>query len=230
MIMSLHICEQAQVRMLASIIDMSHVTPDACSRLDGMFKLRHEVFKERLNWDVGSTQGRERDQFDDLDPVYIVCEQDGEVLGSWRLLPTTGPYMLKDVFPELLHGAPAPQATDMWEISRFAVSKRVAGNDSLGTIRDVTQLLLDQLFTFAARRNLSRIVAVSDVRFERILKRSGLLTHRYGAPLQIGVTQAVAGYADVSELNLRRVQMGMEGPAPLSGVPSRNMNTLKLAA
>lgn len=199
--------------MQASIIDMSQPTAELAGRLDGMFKLRHEVFRERLNWDVGSVQGRERDRFDDLDPIYIVCEQDGDVLGSWRLLPTVGPYMLKDVFPELLHGAPAPEATDVWEISRFAVSKRVAGNDSLGTLRAVTHLLLEQLFTFAARRNLSRIVAVSDVRFERILKRSGLLTNRFGPPLQVGITKAVAGYADVSELNLRRMQLGHDQAA-----------------
>ena len=196
--------------MHASIIEMPHNSPGISARLDGMFKLRHEVFKERLNWDVGSAAGRERDQFDDLEPVYIVCEQDGEVLGSWRLLPTTGPYMLRNVFPELLHGTAAPCAPDVWEISRFAVSKRVVGNDSLGTIRAVTQLLLDQLFTFAARRNLSRIVAVCDVRFERILKRSGLLTNRFGVPLQVGITQAVAGFADVSALNLRRLQLGAE--------------------
>ena len=93
--------------------------------------------------------------FDDCDPVYIVCENQGEVLGSWRLLPTTGPYMLKDVFPELLYGQQAPQAPDVWEISRFAVSKRVVGNDSLGTIKTVTNLLLEQLFSFAAQRNIS---------------------------------------------------------------------------
>jgi acyl homoserine lactone synthase len=191
--------------MLASIIEMPGALARDADKLDGMFRLRHEVFKERLSWDVGSASGRERDMFDELDPVYIVCEQDGDVLGSWRLLPTTGPYMLKDVFPELLHGTPAPQSPDVWEISRFAVSKRVLGNESLGTIRAVTQILLDQLFTFAARREIKRIVAVSDLRFERILKRSGLLTHRFGPPLQIGVTRAVSGYADVSELNLRRL-------------------------
>jgi acyl homoserine lactone synthase len=220
---------QALSAMLASIIDMSHATAEVSSRLDGMFRLRHEVFRERLNWDVGSTYGRERDQFDELEPVYIVCEQDGEVLGSWRLLPTTGPYMLKNVFPELLHGADAPCAPDVWEISRFAVSKRVLGNDSLGTIRSVTQLLLDQLFTFAARRNLSRIVAVSDVRFERILKRSGLVTHRYGPPMQIGVTQAVAGFADVSALNLQRLQSSTHAALSRTHRAS-DVNQLKLAA
>jgi acyl homoserine lactone synthase len=193
--------------MLASIIEMPQHTTETSRKLDGMFRLRHEVFKERLAWEVGSQGGKERDMFDDLDPVYIVCEHQGEVLGSWRLLQTTRPYMLKDVFPELLHGMPAPEAPDVWEISRFAVSKRVAGNESLGTINMVTDMLLDQLGAFAARRNISRIVAVTDVRFERILKRAGLLTNRFGQPLQIGVTRAVAGYADVSDLALRRMQL-----------------------
>lgn len=196
--------------MQASIIEMSEHSGQSNTALDSMFRLRHEVFKERLKWDVGSMSGQERDNFDDLDPVYIVCEEDGEVLGSWRLLPTTGPYMLKNVFPELLHGADAPVGEDVWEISRFAVSKRVAGNDSLGTIRKVTNLLLEELFKFAERRNISRIVAVSDVRFERILKRAGLLTTRFGPPLQIGVTKAVSGYADVSELNMRRLELAQE--------------------
>jgi N-acyl-L-homoserine lactone synthetase len=194
--------------MLASIIEMPEATADASRKLEGMFRLRHEVFKERLDWEVGSLAGKERDMFDDLDPVYIVCEHQGEVLGSWRLLQTTRPYMLKDVFPELLYGKPAPEAPDVWEISRFAVSKRVANNESLGTINTVTNLLLDQLFSFAARRDISRIVAVADVRFERILKRAGLLTQRFGPPLQIGVTRAISGYADVSDLNVRRMRLG----------------------
>jgi N-acyl-L-homoserine lactone synthetase len=214
--------------MRASIIEMPEGAKALASQLDGMFRLRHEVFKERLDWEVGTSAGKERDMFDDLDPVYIVCEHGGEVLGSWRLLPTTGPYMLKDVFPELLYGQAAPQAPDVWEISRFAVSKKVVGNESLGTIKAVTNLLLEQLFTFAARRNISRIVAVADVRFERILKRAGLLTQRYGAPMQIGVTKAISGYADVSELNLRRMQLKLQDAA--SFAPSIEENIFKVAA
>ena len=218
--------------MLASIIEMPNPAAATSQKLEGMFRLRHEVFKERLAWDVGSRAGKERDIFDDLDPVYIVCEDDGEVLGSWRLLPTTGPYMLQDVFPELLHGQAAPNAPDVWEISRFAVSKRVLGNESLGTINKVTNLLLDQLFAFSAARNISRIVAVSDVRFERILKRAGLLTQRFGPPLQIGVTRAVSGYADVSELNVRRMQRGLESSVerPMNLDRIGDLSSLRAAA
>src|ERR1700749_3899636 len=144
--------------MRASIIEMPESNADISRKLDGMFRLRHEVFKERLDWEVGSAAGKERDMFDDLDPVYIVCESAGEVLGSWRLLPTTKPYMLKDVFPELLYGMPAPEAPDICVIRRFAVFKSMANNKSLGTINTVTNLLREQLFAFAARREITRIV------------------------------------------------------------------------
>ncbi|NKB44918.1 MAG: GNAT family N-acetyltransferase [Alphaproteobacteria bacterium] len=200
--------------MQASIIEMSNQERQSSSTLEGMFRLRHEVFKERLKWDVGSIAGKERDDFDDLDPVYIVCEQDGEVLGSWRALPTTGPYMLKNVFPELLYGQEAPEAEDIWEISRFAVSKKVTGMENLATVRTVTNMLMEELFKFASRRNLRRIVAVSDIRFERIMKRAGFETTRYGPPMQIGVTKAISAYADVSEINLRRNKL-VGQPTPL---------------
>ena len=205
--------------MQTSIIEMSNEGALSSSTLDSMFRLRHEVFKERLKWDVGSVAGKERDAFDDLDPVYIVCEQDGEVLGSWRALPTTGPYMLKDVFPELLYGQPAPEAEDIWEISRFAVSKKVAGMESLGTIRTVTNMLMEELFKFASRRKLRRIVAVSDIRFERIMKRAGFETTRYGPPMQIGVTKALSAYADVSEINLRHKRVTAL-PTPVTEMPT----------
>lgn len=75
--------------------------------LDSMYALRHEMFAERLQWQVQSHNGKEKDWFDRLEPTYIVArhpEDARRATGSWRLLPTTGPYMLKDVFPELLHG------------------------------------------------------------------------------------------------------------------------------
>ena len=85
---------------------------------DGMYCLRHRVFKERLGWNVTSVEGREQDKYDDLRPVYLLCRNElDEVEGCWRLMPTAGPYLLKDVFGELLYGHPAPQDPETWEIS-----------------------------------------------------------------------------------------------------------------
>ena len=65
---------------------------------DGMFKDRASQFSDRLGWEVKvDAHGYERDQYDDLNPMYILWEQpDGTHGGSLRLLPTTGETMLND--------------------------------------------------------------------------------------------------------------------------------------
>ena len=65
-------------------------TSDAKSKsdiLDKMFQLRARVFHDLLKWDVTVNEGKEVDQFDDCDPLYIVstCEDTGELQGSVRI-------------------------------------------------------------------------------------------------------------------------------------------------
>ncbi|MEX0368256.1 MAG: acyl-homoserine-lactone synthase, partial [Ruegeria sp.] len=75
---------------------------------EGMFRDRADQFKTRLGWDVHiNEQGEERDQYDDLNPLYVIWEEeDGSHGGSMRVLPTTGPVMINDVFGHLTGGAP----------------------------------------------------------------------------------------------------------------------------
>ena len=68
----------------------------------GMHRLRYRVFKERLGWDVSVVGDKEIDAFDGLGPTYLLVVTDSrKVVGSARLLPTNGPNMLADTFPEL---------------------------------------------------------------------------------------------------------------------------------
>ncbi|WP_459724454.1 acyl-homoserine-lactone synthase, partial [Sideroxyarcus sp. TK5] len=66
---------------------------------------RHKVFIEMLGWELQTKQGIELDQFDRPDTVYVVSQDDdGTVNGCARLLPTDRPYLLGEVFPQLLNG------------------------------------------------------------------------------------------------------------------------------
>ncbi len=89
-----------------------------------MHKIRAQVFRDRLMWDVSVENGLERDEFDDENPLYLVSvdENSGIVQGSLRLLPTTGPNMLRDVFPILLEDGNVVESANIWEVSRFAIS------------------------------------------------------------------------------------------------------------
>lgn len=174
--------------------------------LDQMYRLRHTVFSERLGWTARDPQGREVDFYDCLDPVYLIARDEadqktGQVAGCWRLLPTTGPYMLKDIFSHLLWGASAPEREDVWEISRFAVNPDLRGADSLGSVCSVVGRMLIEMFDFAEAVGITRIVAASDIRFDRILQRAGLKTTHFGPAVAMDKSRAVAGWADITQEN-----------------------------
>lgn len=176
------------------------------SVLDEMYRLRFRIFKERLGWDIDCPGFLDRDRYDLLDPVYGIYQgPSGAVEGCWRLLSTTGPYMLKDIFGELLAGSAPPGDRHTWEISRFAVHGLTKGYASLAALSRITSELLIALFDFCQEAGIRRVVAASDVRFERILRRSQLIVHRFGPIRMIGATPAVAGWIDISETHARRV-------------------------
>lgn len=189
--------------------------PENVPLLDGMFRLRHAVFSERLKWTSLTPDGRERDLYDRLNPVYLICRDPaGDVIGCWRLLPTVGPYMLKDIFAHLLDGHPAPESEDCWEISRFAIDPSLRDYVSLGAVGRVVGHMLTELFDFAENYGINRIVAASDIRFDRILRRAGLQTEHFGPPVRMENSRAVAGWADISPENRQRIEERLIGFGP----------------
>ncbi len=167
--------------------------------LDGMFALRHEVFRERLGWEVRSQARREHDRYDQLDPVYIVAADNARrVQGCWRLLPTCGDYMLRDTFPELLAGEPAPISSRIWELSRFAVAAR---GGSSRVMHEVTLQLLEAAFDFAASQGIDHYVTVTSVALERLMKHAGIPLRRFGdgRARRVGEVLSVACWVDIDE-------------------------------
>lgn len=93
-----------------------------------MFVDRADQFKTRLGWDVNiDSSGEERDEYDDLNPLYVIWEQpDGSHGGSMRFLPTTGQVMVNDIFGHLTGGVPICSPF-IWECTRFCMSRDASG-------------------------------------------------------------------------------------------------------
>src|SRR5436305_7495939 len=87
--------------------------------LKEMFRERKRVFVDRLGWEVPVVAGEfEIDQFDTDDAVYFLAlDANGTQLGSCRLLPTTRPHLMSEVFPHLCERG-VPTGPDVWEITR----------------------------------------------------------------------------------------------------------------
>src|ERR1700720_199925 len=93
------------------------------SNLYQMHRIRKAVFKDRLGWDVTVKGELEIDEYDALGPSYLLSiDRYGIINGCVRLLPTTGPNMLRDIFSSFVTRASVPRGDRVWEASRFAVS------------------------------------------------------------------------------------------------------------
>lgn len=180
-----------------------------------MHRLRYRVFKDRLDWEVEVSGEMEIDEFDALHPAYLIQRaSDDRVQGCVRLLPSTGPTMLRDTFPILLDGASAPTSLTIWESSRFALDLHANAPKAAHGLATATYELFAGMIEFGLARQLTEIVTVTDARMERILRRAGWPLRRIGKPHALGNTLAVAGYLDVSAESLARVRGagGLQGP------------------
>jgi acyl homoserine lactone synthase len=88
-----------------------------------MFRDRADQFKSRLGWDVSIDEnGYERDEYDHLNPLYVIWEEpDGSHGGSMRFLPTTGRTMVNEHFAEMISGAISSPL--IWECTRFCLTR-----------------------------------------------------------------------------------------------------------
>ncbi|SFO92639.1 acyl homoserine lactone synthase [Bradyrhizobium sp. Ghvi] len=190
------------------------------SSLVEMHQLRHRVFKLRMAWDVQTSGDMELDDFDSLSPIYLVqMSPSGQVQGAVRLLPTLGPTMLRDVFPALLGGQPAPSAPEVWESSRFAIDVAADAPKGDHGITRAAYELFAGMVEFGLSRQLTDIVTVTDVRMERILRRAGWPLRRIGNPAAIGSTLAVAGYLEISRGTLASLRKSGGFSTPVLWTP-----------
>ncbi|WGR93009.1 acyl-homoserine-lactone synthase [Bradyrhizobium sp. ISRA443] len=190
---------------------MQIITPDFygafAKELSEMYRLRYRVFRERLQWDVQTSGEMEIDEYDALHPVYLIQRaSDYRIQGCVRMLPSTGPTMLRDTFPVLLDGHSFEASPSIWESSRFALDMDADARSTVHGLTGATYELFAGMIEFGLSRRLAEIITVTDTRVERILRRAGWPLRRTGQPRRLGNTEALAGYLEVSTDCLMRVR------------------------
>jgi acyl homoserine lactone synthase len=169
-----------------------------------MHEIRKRTFYDRLHWQVKTLRSWEIDEFDALNPLYLISiGTDGAVRGSLRLLPTTGPNMLADVFPELLPDGLRIESATIWESSRFSVDQEAASERSENLLNRTTGELLVGIVEIGLLAGLTEVVSVYDAMFARILKRANCGAELIGKPARIG---DIMGYAALFEISDRMLQ------------------------
>jgi acyl homoserine lactone synthase len=131
-----------------------------------MFLDRAEQFQKRLGWDVDVNEfGWERDQYDDLDPLYIIWEDvNGRHAGSMRTLPTIGRCMTNEHFAHLTDGVEITSPL-IWECTRFCLAPGAPSKVAAGLLMAGLEMGL--------RFGLSQALGVFDARMPRVYGRLG---------------------------------------------------------
>ena len=156
--------------------------------LEHIARYRHRVFIDMLGWELPGQAGLEIDQFDRPDTIYLVARgEDGRMVGTARLLATHRPYLLGEVFPQLMGGTELPRRADVWEVSRFAaVDFDKAGGSPMAQFSSpVTLGLMRAVLQCAAKHGVHRLITVSPLGVERLLRRAGFAAHRAAPPLRV---------------------------------------------
>lgn len=155
---------------------------------------RHQVFINQLGWDLNTVNGMELDEFDGPEAVYVCSHDDGgNVNGVARLLPTTEPYLMEKVFPQLWVGKQVPRDPQIWELSRFAA-------DSLNRSGSITHQesaqhaseLLRNVIQAGSMFGAQTLVTVSPVGIERMLRLNNFQVSREGVPVIYEKTNIVS--------------------------------------
>lgn len=189
--------------------------------LDQMFRLRKRVFNDRLGWDVAVSGEHERDRYDDEGPVYILYTDPHtrRVTAGLRLLPTTGPTLLRDFFADTLPDAAALSAPTIWECTRFCVDEQALAQDGREGLLHTSGSLIAGLGAVALRAGIETILGNFERPMLRVYRRIGCdleilgCTQRFGRPVYLGAFH-------VSEAILRTIKerLAIFRPAAVSPV------------
>lgn len=150
---------------------------------DTMHEDRKKVFVDLLRWDIAHDGRFERDQYDTNHAQYLILQDQKtqEHLGSVRLLPTTRPHMLKDVFSFLCEEG-VPSGPHIWEITRLIVSPRVDRRQRMS----VRNMLARAMIEFGLLTGIQKYTMVCEMHFLSQLLASGWRCDPLGLPAQVG--------------------------------------------
>lgn len=154
-----------------------HEIKDNKSILSAVFKLRKKVFADQLKWEVPVIGDQEFDAYDQLDASYLVwCSEDRQtVYGTVRLMATTGPTLLHDVFGPTHGRSDALKGADIWEGTRMCIDEDALAQDMPNICAgQAFRILLLALCEVALTHGINRLVSNFEAPMSRIYRRSGL--------------------------------------------------------
>ena len=111
--------------------------------LEGMYRLRHQVFYEQLGWQVNSQNGLEKDEYDENHTYYLVYKDaEGKIRGCQRYVEMQHNCMFDGPFKFMLDDLQRYKKPGYWEASRLAVDSLYTESYTPSHVKKVRSSLL----------------------------------------------------------------------------------------
>lgn len=184
------------------------------AQIEEMYRLRHEIYVGRRGWKaLEKPDGRDVDQFDMDSTVYILgIDDNGHVTAGLRLNPTTGPHLIRDVFPHAVTEEPIPVGETIYEFTRwFVVKERVSAEEN----RRVAGELLVAMLEYGKSIGLTHISLCCDSFFWKTMQEMRWDVRRLGPVTRYPEGKAIAVLFDVSDRMIANTREVREVSGPV---------------
>lgn len=189
-----------------------------------MHKVRKLIFKDRMGWDVDiNKDGLEIDDYDLPETVYIlVRDETGRVSGVWRMLPSTSPSMIRNIWPEFLNSFDMPTHASAWEVSRFGVYTYASTpRENIKASNRVTAELILGLLTACQLTGITDIYTMYNLQIAKAVGKIGFFAEETSNEIPIEGKASVVGRirTDIEALNRVKRITGMSCDLTLNNMP-----------
>lgn len=189
-----------------------------------MHRLRKLIFKDRMQWDVEIKEGdQEIDDYDLIQTVYfIVRDEQNRITGTWRMLSSTQPSMIRQLWPEFLKQFPLPVDDDVWETSRFGVhSYHENKRENFEAKRKTTALLINALVEACLYSGIKEIYTMYYPAVGRAVKDLGFIPYTTSNECLVDGKPAIVGRFKMDAEALIRIRRatGLCLKLPLGALP-----------
>jgi acyl-homoserine lactone synthase len=182
------------------------------------YRIRHDIYVGERKWmDLERPDGREVDQFDTDEAVYLLAIEPGKgVVGGSRLVPTLGPHLMSDVFPEIANVRGVPRAPDIYEWTRIFV---VPAKRESGRLCKTAGIVYCGILEFCLMQRLSQISVVCEAYWIPRLLALGWNPQPLGVPIVKDGMTIVGIACDMTEHALARTRETYEIPGSVMKSP-----------
>lgn len=189
-----------------------------------MHKVRKLIFKDRMGWDVDiNAGGLEIDDYDLPETVYILVRDDSaRVSGVWRMLPSSSPSMIRNIWPSFLDSFEMPILNTAWEVSRFGVfTFENTPRENIKANNRITAELILGLLSVCTLTGITDIYTMYNLQIAKAVGKIGFYAEETSEAMDIEGNQSVVGRirTDLEALDRVKRITGLSSQLALNDLP-----------